>query len=69
MSSTRSLFRRGVFAAAVLGTLGFGATQALATPAASAAPPTCNEQQCDRTCRDAGFSGGFCLDRTSCNCF
>ena len=67
--NSRSLIRTGLFTAAVLGTLGFGASQALAAPDTAARAPTCNERQCDRTCQDAGLSGGFCLDRTSCNCF
>lgn len=55
---------RGIFAALVAGTLGFGATQAFASPAAPAGTQwwctAYEEQWCDDTCVEMGASHGEC---------
>ena len=60
--------RRGVLGLAFAGALGFGASQALATPAAAMAAPSC-DTLCNRVCQAAGFIGGFCGDGVSCSCY
>ena len=60
--------RGGVLGLAVVGALGFGASQALAEPAPRAAADSC-ETLCNRVCRAAGFVGGFCGDGVSCSCY
>ncbi|HEU0079516.1 MAG TPA: hypothetical protein VFQ76_17800 [Longimicrobiaceae bacterium] len=57
-------------AVAVVGALGFGATQALATPddALRTAPAACKPAACDRSCRAMGADGGDCFDG-QCLCF
>lgn len=61
--------RRAVFAAAVLGSLGFGAAEAFAAPPATAREATCNEYTCHRNCRLAGASGSWCDEYNGCLCF
>ena len=62
MSGIYTKFRNGVLAASMLGALGFGASQALAAPAAAQAPPTCNQGACNRQCEAqfGSFASGFC---------
>jgi hypothetical protein len=67
MRSIRTM-RRGVLGLAFTGALGFGASQALASPAAPAAAQSC-DTVCNRVCRAAGFIGGFCGDGVSCSCY
>ena len=62
------LLRRWVAGTAVAGALAFGGAQALATPAAAAPPPTCDEV-CNRLCRAIGAFGGFCPSPGSCVCY
>ena len=50
---------RGVFAAAVMASLGLGAMQALASHRSAAASETC-ASRCDSSCRLAGWAGGVC---------
>ena len=60
--------QRGVLSVALVGALGFGASQALATPAPPQAEQSC-DALCNRVCRAAGFIGGFCGDGVSCSCY
>lgn len=67
MRSIRTV-RRGVLGLAFAGALGFGASQALASPAPAAAEQSC-DTVCNRACRAAGFIGGFCGGGVSCSCY
>ena len=55
---TRSIIMRGAFAVAVAGALGFGATQAVAGPAASSLPG-CDKYECIDYCART-FQKGVC---------
>ena len=71
MQRMRGAARRWVFAAGVLGTLGFGAAQAVAAPAAPGARDqarACNPEGCDRSCRAQGGFSGRCTDAGLCAC-
>lgn len=57
---------RGVFAAALLGALGFGATQALASPATAAARTTCSREQFDQ-CRAECWAQYGRFAQTTCS--
>ena len=61
--------RGGMFAAAMAAALGFGGTQAFASPDAAAADAerACSGGQCNRDCRARGYDGGFC-DQGGCIC-
>ena len=56
--------RGAVFAAALVGSLGFGAAGALAGPAEAAPAAVCNPETCDRMCkaRHGPFAHGECWD-------
>ena len=66
---------RGIFGALVVGTLGFGASQALASPAPAATLPFCTASQrqaCVDNCRDEGKSNARCTTQGSqiiCECY
>lgn len=65
MSRSLSYLRRGLLGAAVAGALGFGATQALATPAQTSARTVCSpemEAYCAQLC---GEAGGYCQRPTT----
>lgn len=64
--TARRTFTLALYGAALLGALGFGATQALATPRA-AATDTC-EVGCDLKCILKGYDGGTCRDG-GCRCY
>ncbi|HEV2735413.1 MAG TPA: hypothetical protein VGV85_11285 [Longimicrobiaceae bacterium] len=58
----RKLFGATLFAAAFAGALGFGATQAVASPDTAVAR-ACDPVQCNRQCiRVPGQSAGSCVD-------
>ena len=60
--------RRGVFAAGVALSLGFGAGQAFAKPAPVVDDvPKC-EDWCDRFCRLIGAHSGTCSESGGCAC-
>jgi hypothetical protein len=60
--------RGGMFAAAMAAALGFGGTQAFASPGTAAdAERACSGGQCNRDCRARGADGGFC-DQGGCIC-
>ena len=59
----------GLFAAAVLCALGFGATQTLAeTPASGTTARTCEAFQCHKGCVLDGYDWGECVDGV-CECW
>ncbi len=60
--------RNGVLGAALVGALGFGATQALAAPGEAAQGPVCNTVDCRQLCRTLGYAEGFC-SRGGCFCY
>jgi hypothetical protein len=61
--------RRGVFAAGVALSLGFGAGQAFAKPAPAVDDgPRCNPQTCDRLCKLIGAFSGTCTPGGGCAC-
>jgi hypothetical protein len=69
MRTTARHIRRGVFGAAVAVALGFGGTQALASPApAVQAEPRCTLDWCDRFCKAIGAHSGTCLKDEGCAC-
>ncbi|HEX8691527.1 MAG TPA: hypothetical protein VF746_03735 [Longimicrobium sp.] len=54
--------RRWALGAGVACALGFGAAQALATPARESPPDTCNIRQCRDACQGhGGCVGGMCV--------
>jgi hypothetical protein len=60
--------RRWSLAALVAASLGFGASQAMAAPAAAESrAQVCDPVICDRVCEAVGGIGGFC-DRGGCLC-
>ena len=62
--------RSGLLALSMVGVLGFGATQALAAPAAAKRPPDCSPGKCDKLCKEqfGPFAGGFCDPFGGCSC-
>lgn len=67
MSRSIHRLRRTVFGAAVLGCLGFGATQAIASPEIPA-NVGCNPTLCSAGCWAKGYYGGVCRE-TGCYCY
>jgi hypothetical protein len=56
---------------ALVGTLGFGATQALAKPAAGGSAYFCDPDECTSTCNGMGYAVGECqlrYGRWNCVC-
>lgn len=51
MRRSLSSLRSGLLTAVVLGSLGFGVTQAFARPAAAALPPSCTDPAYARWCK------------------
>lgn len=69
MMRTAKRMRRGIFGAAVAGSLAFGGNQALASPAQTAeAEPRCTLDWCDRFCKAIGAHSGTCLKDEGCAC-
>jgi hypothetical protein len=68
MSGLIHHLRRAVFGAVVLGSLGLGATQALASPAAPEPEAVCTVK-CMRYCAMLGLAGGTCSAGGGCSCF
>lgn len=67
MSRSRSYLRRGLLGIVFVGSLGFGATQALAKPQVEAGPKYCFPGPCNRSCVNSGFASGACADGV-CTC-
>ena len=70
MTGIATKVRNGLVAASLLGALGFGATQALATPAAPSKAAVCSPGQCDKQCKAqfGPFASGFCDPFGGCSC-
>ena len=70
MSGILTKVRNGVLAAAMLGALGFGASQALAAPAAAQKAAACTQQGCNARCQaqHGSFAAGFCDPDLGCIC-
>ena len=67
MSRAAKWIRNGLFPAAFAAALGFGATQALASPEAPARAAACTDAYCEQYCIDQGYTWGWC-DRVWCRC-
>lgn len=67
MSKLASVSQRWMVAAGLVAALGFGAAQALASPAQAEAR-ACSAGQCRKDCIALGNSGGICIDG-QCICF
>ena len=61
--------RRALFGAAVLGSLGFGASQALASQPKPSAAAVCGQAQCILECVRRGYDYGHCLPQGGCACY
>lgn len=68
MSRSLKHLRGGLLGLAFVGTMGFGATQALATPEPSSATSVCVQAVCAAGCIAKGYDGGRCYDG-SCSCY
>ena len=68
---TRSINpRRALFAAGVLGCLGFGGAGAFATPQPAATTAAlCNDTVCAAGCIAKGYHGGRCTTDRGCYCY
>ena len=64
---TRRLRRRAL-GAAVVAALGFGASQALASPAEAVEAAACDRIKCTAKCRSLGQTGGACFG-DQCVCY
>jgi hypothetical protein len=58
----------GLFSAGAAGALAFGATQALAAPAATTRALSCSDEHCDANCVSRGYAYGDC-STGACRCF
>lgn len=67
MSTTARWIRNGAATAALAAALGFGATQALAEPAADAAARACTPRGCNAQCQAQGGIEGRC-NNGACLC-
>lgn len=63
-----STLRKALFAAGVLGCLGFGSVQAFAAPRAAAPATFCNDTVCAAGCIAKGYWGGYC-GTLGCTCY
>lgn len=74
MSGIAKVLRTGLFSAAMLGALGFGASQAAAAPqGAQSAARACSAYQdakCQDYCESKGYDAGWCdpLYYAGCKC-
>jgi hypothetical protein len=68
MSRTIRQLRSAALGMCFAGTLGFGATQALASPREEPEQQICRDSVCSTACRTLGFPGGFCAGE-SCVCY
>lgn len=70
MKSIARLVSRGLFSAGVLGSLAFGAMQAVPAEAASPPPPPCTDWYCSGECRlSPAYISGYCDTATGrCVC-
>lgn len=71
MSRTLANLRRAVLGAAFVGSLGFGAAQAFASPEQTAVARTCPDRGYDyaySSCRIGCSVGGYCAAGGICQC-
>jgi hypothetical protein len=68
MRNATRMAQRWITVAALAGALGFGGTQAVATPREPNPPDTCNPGQCMSTCKQMGWDGGRCFSG-DCLCY
>jgi hypothetical protein len=71
MSRMLTSLRRAVLGAAFVGSLGFGAAQAFASPEQAAVARTCPDRGYDyayASCRIGCASGGYCAEGGLCRC-
>jgi hypothetical protein len=68
---TRTInLRQALFAAGVLGCLGFGSAQAFAAPQTAVAPAAfCNDTVCAASCIAKGYRSGYCTTDRGCYCY
>lgn len=72
MRTPFQLLPRAMFGALVVAALGFGAAQAFASTGASGGPNParyCDDYDCDRDCRRAGYDYGNCHWQGHCICY
>lgn len=67
------ILRNGLFSAVTVAALGFGATQALAAPGATASRMACDaraDSRCRTYCQSNGYDTGWCdpLWYAGCHC-
>ena len=67
MSRTIKFLRSGMYLAAMIGALGFGATQALGSPREAGTARACNDEQCNWECQQLGAGYGYC-EWYGCEC-
>lgn len=68
MRKTIGFVLQGTFAAAVLAVIGFGATQAAASPASATVSRACDDFACYDICVSKGFFTGECTEDGVCRC-
>lgn len=61
--------RRLVFAAGVLGSMGFGSAQAFAAPRPAAPAGVCEQNVCNALCISRGYHYGICYSHSGCVCY
>lgn len=61
--------RKAVFAAGVLGCMGFGSAQAFATPGPARDASICNDNVCSALCISRGYHYGICYQHSGCVCY
>ncbi len=61
--------RSGLFAAALAASLGFGASQVMASPGAASTARACSPLECTGYCVNQGADGGVCTEMNKCICF
>lgn len=66
---TSSTVRKTLFAAVVLGAIGFGSAQAVASPRPTTDGAFCNDNVCLATCIARGYYGGHCTQTSGCYCY
>lgn len=75
MRSAMKWWKTAAMTVVVLGTLAFGAAQALASaevlskPVNVCGPPPCSQPACNNCCINDGFDGGVCAACNCCLCF
>jgi hypothetical protein len=68
MTRIRRAICIGLFSAATVSALGFGAAQAFAAPSAPARATVCGDERCDAICVSKGYAYGDC-STGACRCF